>query len=154
MSMPFGIIFAIFLIVVFVVIAFIAVGYFLDIGRSSGVGMFYAEFQDAVDESMGGQFSEAVFEIDLPDGVKQVCIANLSDTITNPGPAYEAIRNYDVYAANTFLVPPEYAEGMEWKLIEHIDVEKITFEENPYCVNVEAGLTIKKGFYDKLVIVA
>ena len=96
MSMPFGIIFSIFLIVVFVVIAFIAVGYFLDIGRSSGVGMFYREFQDAVDEAMGGQFSEAVFAIDLPDGVKQVCIANLSEPITNTGPAYEAIRNYDV----------------------------------------------------------
>jgi hypothetical protein len=152
MSMPFGIIFAIFLIVVFVVIAFIAVGYFLDIGRSSGVGMFYREFQDAVDEAMGGQFSEAKFEIDLPDGVRQVCIANLSEPITNPGPAYDAIRNYDVYVANTFLVPPEYAEGMEWKLIEHVDVEKTTIEDNPYCVDVEAGFEIKKGFYDKLVI--
>ena len=152
MSMPFGIIFAIFLIVVFVVIAFIAVGYFLDIGRTSGVGMFYREFQDAVDEAMGGQSSEFDFAIDLPDGVKQVCIGNLSEPITNPGPAYEAIKNYDVYIANTFLVPPEYSESMEWKLIDHIDVEKITSEKNPYCVSVEDGFTIKKGFYGKLVI--
>ena len=50
-------------------------------------------------------------------------------------------------------MPPEYAEDMEWKLIEHIDVEKITAEKNPYCVDVEAGFNIKKGFYDKLVIV-
>ena len=153
MGMPFGIIFAIFLIVVFVVIAFIAVSYFLDIGRSSGVGMFYREFQDAVDEAMSGQFSEAVFEIDLPDGVRQVCVANLSNVISNPGPAYDAIRNYDVYVANVFLVPPEYAEGMEWKLIESLDVEKITAEKNPYCVDVEDGFVIKKGFYDKLVVV-
>ena len=154
MSLPFGIIFAIFLIVVFVVIAFIAIGYFLDIGRSSNVGMFYREFQDAVDDAMGGQFSEAVFEIDLPDGVKLVCFANLSQPITDSeSPEYKAIENYEVYDANTFLVPPEYAEGMEWKLIEHIDIEKITHEDNPYCVNVEDGLNVKKDFYDKLVIV-
>jgi len=153
MGMPFGIIFAIFLIVVFVVIAFIAVGYFLDIGRSSSVGLFYREFQEAVDDAVRGQFEESSFEIDLPSGIDSVCFANLSAEITNPGAEYEAIRNYDVYVANVFLVPPEYAESMEWKLIDRINVSRITENENPYCVDVENGLVIKKGFYDKLVFV-
>ena len=151
MGMPFGIIFAIFLIVVFVVIAFIAVGYFLDIGKSASVGMFYDEFQDAVNDAMSGQFEESSFEIDLPSGIDSVCFANLSAEITNPGVEYEAIRDYDVYDANVFLVPPEYAQNMQWKLIDRINVSRITAVRNPYCVRVGDGLTIKKGFYDKKV---
>lgn len=151
MGMPFGMIFAIFLIVVFVVIAFIAVGYFLDIGRGSSIGMFYREFQEAVDDAMRGQFEESFFEIDLPSGIDSVCFANLSGEITNRGVEYEAIRNYDVYDANVFLVPPEYAENMQWKLIDRINVSRITAERNPYCVDVGDGFVIKKGFYDKEV---
>ena len=153
MGMPFGIIFAIFLIVVFVVIAFIAVGYFLDIGKSSSVGMFYREFQEAVDDAVRGQFEESFFRIDFPSGIEKVCFANLSAEITNSGFEYDAIRNYDVYVANVFLVPPEYAQGMQWKLIDRINVSKITKNSNPYCVDVDDGFVIKKGFYDKLVFV-
>jgi len=151
MGLPFGVIFAIFLIVVFVVIAFIAVGYFLDIGRSSSVGMFYRDFQDAVDDAMMGQFEESLFEIDLPSDIESVCFANLSVEITNIGVEYEAIRNYDVYDANVFLVPPEYAQNMQWNLIDGLNVSKVTIEENPYCVDVDDGFIVKKGFYDKLV---
>ena len=154
MGMPFGMIFAIFLIVVFVVIAFIAVKGFLDIGDAARVGMFYDDFQGAVSEALSGQSSEFDFDVDLPSGIEMVCFGNLSNVITNPGVEYDAIRNYDVYEANVFLVPPEFAENMQWKLIEHIDVGKITENFNPYCVGVEKGLRIKKGFYDKLVFVS
>jgi hypothetical protein len=151
MGLPFGMIFAIILMIVFVVIAFIAVKSFLDIGKSSGVGMFYRELQDAVDDARRGQSSEAGFDIDLPSGIESVCFANLSAEVTNPGAEYDAIKNYDVYDANTFLVPPEFSQNMQWKLINGINVTRITSVENPYCVDVDDGLVIKKGFYDKLV---
>ena len=151
MGLPFGMIFAIFLIIVFVVIAFIAVRGFLDIGQSSGVGMFYRELQDAVDGALREQSGEASFKIDLPSGIKVVCFANLTATITNTGKEYELIKDYEVYDANTFLVPPEYAQDMQWKLIEGIDIVKITRKSNPYCVDVEDGLKINKEFYGKLV---
>jgi len=153
MGMPFGMIFAIFLIVVFVVIAFIAVGFFLDIGKSSGVGMFYKELQEAVDDARSGQSGEFDFKIDLPSGINEVCFGNLSAEITNLNPKYKEILNYDIYNANTFLIPPEKAQNMQWKLIKYIDVVKITADKNPYCVPVEKGLRIKKGFYDKLVLI-
>ena len=38
MSLPFGMIFAIFMIIVFVVIAFVAVRGFLDVGKTAEVG--------------------------------------------------------------------------------------------------------------------
>ena len=153
MGMPFGMIFAIFLIVVFVVIAFIAVGFFLDIGKSSGVGLFYDELQKAVDDAWSEQSGEFNFKIDLPDAIDEVCFGNLSGLITNNDPKYKEILNYDVYDANTFLIPPSEAQNMQWKLIKHIDIAKITTMENPYCVPVDRGFRIEKGFYDKLVVI-
>ena len=55
MSMPFGMIFAIFLIIVFVVFAFMAVGGFLDIGKSADVGMFYDELQEEIVKALSSQ---------------------------------------------------------------------------------------------------
>ena len=153
MGMPFGMIFSIILIVVFVVIAFIAVGSFLDIGRSAAVGLFYTELQDAVDNSWRGQSSETTFKINLPSEIKTICFSNLSSDMTGEQEYYDQIKNYDVYEANTFLIPPENAQQMQWKLIKHLDIEKITVEENPYCVSTSQNLKLKKGFYDKLVLI-
>ncbi len=148
-GMSFGMIFAIFLIVVFVTIAFIAVSYFLDLGKGVSVGMFYDELQDAVNDAVEGQESSSNFNIDLPKGIESVCFANLSAGITNPGAEYEAIKNYEIYDANVFLIPPEKAQNMQWTFIERINIEKITMNENPYCVDVKDGLKIKKEFYDR-----
>jgi len=153
MGMPFGMMFAIFLIVVFIVIAFIAIGGFLDIGTSASVGMFYEDLQEAVDGAWSEQSAEFDFDIDLPSGIEEVCFGNLSNLITNRDTKYKEILNYDVYDANVFLVPPEKAEDLQWKLIRHLDIAKITATKNPYCVSVRKGLRIKKGFYDRLVMI-
>lgn len=153
MGMPFGMIFAIFLIVVFVVIAFIAVKAVIDTGDSASVGLFYDDLQGAVNDAVRGQESDSSFTVNLPGDIEKVCFADLKASITNPGSDYDAIRNYDVYDANTFLVPPEYAQGMQWKLIDRINVTRITAVKNPYCVEVDVGLKIRKGFYDRLVFI-
>lgn len=152
-GLSFGVIFSIILIVVFVVFAFIGIKSFLDIGDTSSVGLFYQDLQKSVNDARSGQYSESNFKISLPSGIKEICFANLSGTITNPGEEYDAIKGFDIYDANVFLIPPQKAKGMEWKLINYINISKITRTENPYCVDVGAGLKIKKDFYDKWVVV-
>ena len=151
MGLPFGMIFALFLIVIFIVVAFVGIKSFLSFGRTSSVGLFYQELQDAVDDAWRGQSSSSHFDIDLPSKIDRICFANLSAMVTNKGEDYEFIKDFYVYEANVFLIPPGKGEGMEWKLINHLDISKIIESKNPYCVNVEEGLTIKKDFYDKLV---
>ncbi len=153
MGMPFGMIFAIFLIVVFIVIAFIAVKGFLNIGTCAGIGLFYDELQGAVNEAWSGQSGEFDFDVNLPSGITEVCFGNLSLGMSNPDPKYDSLEIYDIQDANIFLFPPEKACDMPWKLIEHIDVAKITVSSNPYCVPSDGKLRIKKGFYDKLVVI-
>lgn len=150
-GMSFGMIFAIFLIIVFVAIAFIAIKSFLDLGGSAEVGLFYDDLQGAVDNALRSQESDRSFSISLPSGIEKICFANLSASITNPGPDYDEIRDYVVYDANTFLIPPEKAQGMQWKNIDRLNITNITGEFNPYCVEVDVGLKIKKDFYDRLI---
>jgi len=154
MGLPFGVIFAIFLIVVFVVIAFIAVWHFLDIGRCAQVGNFYENFQGEINDAWQSQSSEFDLEIVLPSGINKICFANLSADITN-SEDYEQIKNFEFYKANTFLVPPEKTCDIPYQLIKHINITEITKNENPYCVSVEEDgvLEIKKDFYDKDVVV-
>ena len=152
-GMGFGMIFAIFLIVCFVVFAFIAVNHFFDLGNSASVGLFYDELQEAVDNAGRSQESSREFKINLPSGITHVCFANLSSDITRPGEVYDQIKNYDVYDANVFLIPPEKSQNMQWKLIDRLNISKITEKSNPNCFLVEEGFLVKKGFYDRLVYV-
>ena len=152
MGMPFGIIFSVFLIVVFIVVAFIAVRYFLDIGDTSKIGMFYRDFQSAVDEAVKTQSSDSVFKVNLPSGIKKVCFGNLSAKITSADD-YDELRDYEIYNANTFLLPTTSAGDLARKLINHLNITKITSVKNPYCIPVSQGIKIKKDFYDRSVVV-
>lgn len=154
LGMPFEIIFAIFLIIVFIVIAFIAISGFLDIGKTASVGTFYEDMQKAVDTAWASQSGESTFEIDLPSGITRVCFANLTAVIKGSyQEQYQMIKNYEVYNANTFLVPPQFAEKLEWKMINHLDIVNITKLQNPNCFLADGDLKIKKDFYGKYVMI-
>jgi len=156
MGMPFGIIFAIFMIIIFIVIAFIAVRHFLDIGSCSSVGLFYDELQKKVDDVWASQESDKEFGINLPSGVMKVCFGNLTAEITQTAGVledYDEISIHKYQEANVFLIPGGEACEMQFHTIKHINISKITETRNPYCVDVSRGLVLRKGFYDKYVVV-
>lgn len=153
-GMSFGMIFAIFLIVVFVVIAFVAINHFLDIGKTSEVGQFYNDLQSAVDNAWNGQSSESNFKIKLPSGIDYVCFANLTKNQRGPFDSeYDELEIYDISEKNVFIVPPTGANGLEKYLVKHIDLERIISDKNPNCFEPGNNLRISKGFYDKLVMI-
>ena len=155
-GLPFSVIFSIFLIVVFIVVAFIAVKHFLDIGECAGVGQFYDNFQGKVDEAwVSQQFSESEYKIDTASGIKKVCFANLSAQISDEeSPEYLEIKDFEFYEVNTFVIPSQKSEGLPYKNIKNIDINRITETRNPYCVDVSRGLRIQKGIYDKFVLIS
>ena len=152
-GLPFGLIFSIFLIVIFIIAAFWAVNHFLDIGQCSRVGLFYDGLQNKIDDAWSSQSSEFSFEVDV-DGIEKVCFGDLSLEITNPED-YALIERYYLEEANVFLVPPEKACNIPFNNIKHINITEITKERNPYCIDLTQRneIIIKKGFYDKLVLV-
>lgn len=152
-SMPFGVIFSIFLIVVFVVVALTVGKNFISIGKCSSVGLFYEDLQAQVDNLWQDQAGETRFSIDLPNGIKKICFADFTQPITNQGEDYKQIELYDTEDANLFMVPPEEACNFPYKSIKHINISKITQDENPYCIYVDAELKLSKGFYDRSVLI-
>ena len=144
MSMPFSVIFSFFLIIVFIIVAFIAAKSFLDFGSCSSVGLFYDDLQSKIDEAWHSYKSDFEFEIVLPSGVEKVCFANLSEKITGTKADYELIKDYDVYDANVFLVPSGATCDLPYKNIQHINISLITQAKNPYCVEVSKKLRIQK----------
>lgn len=155
MGLPFGLIFSIILIVVFIVFAFIAVKHFLSIGDCTSVGQFYTDFQKKINEAWTSQISSFEYKIDLPSGVKKICFANLSESVkgANAKEDYDEIERFSVYEANTFIVPVGKACDMPYKLINHINLEEITKTRNPYCISVSQKVQIKKDIYDKFVLI-
>lgn len=152
MGLPFGIIFSIILIVVFIVIAIIAITHFLDLGKCSGVGQFYDNFQKKINEAWTSQEYDDVFKTNIPSAITRICFANLTAPITAQAD-YEKIQYYENYGANTFLVPGEEACDMAFRTMEHLNIEEITKTRNPYCIDLSRDIKIKKGFFDKLVTI-
>lgn len=153
-EMSFGMIFSMFLIAIFVVVAFIAIKSFLNIGKTADVGLFYEDLQNAIDNIWKGQAGEVSFKIELPEKITRICFANLSaNNINSALPEYREIESYEFYNHNTFLLPISEAEGFEHKEIRNINITKITKTRNPYCVDSTGTLKIKKDFYDKLVVI-
>ncbi len=153
MGLPFGLIFSIFLIVIFIAVAFMAGKSFLDISTCSKVGLFYEDFEREVDLVWKGGKVEKEIEIGLPSGIKKICFGNLSEgiSITNDGEEYENLYHLGYYKANIFLYPQQKACDMPYKYFKHLDIANITSEQNPYCIEANAPIKISKGIYDKLV---
>lgn len=158
MHLPFGMIFAIILIAVFLVVAVIAIRYFLNWQKCGQVGLFYEDLQQEVDNVWESQSTKGqVFSAPLPNGIEYVCFADLSreasvdDKIHRE--IYNDLKKNVIYGHNIFLWPKKRACEMASREIKHIDVEEIISEKNPYCVknNGKVRFKLEKGFYDDLV---
>lgn len=152
--MSFGWIFALILIIVFIITAIYGIKYFMNIGTCSRVGLFYDNLQQKVDEAYQSSSSDFEMEVDLP-GITQICFSNLSEEITGSMTAYEELNLYEFYDANTFLLPSKKACSMPYKTIKHINISKITALKNPLCIDVSGGGTIRiiKDYYDRGVTI-
>jgi len=151
MDLPFGLIFSIILIVVFIVVAFIAIRYFLNLGKCSQVGLFYQDFENKINTAWKSTSTSDLFKVSLPSGIDKVCFANMSARITNTQDG-SLIRSYSP-DSNLFLIPMSATCEMPQKIIAHLNIAEITKTKNPYCISSKSDIKIKKGIYDKFVLV-
>lgn len=155
-GMPFSTIFSIFLIAVFIVVAFFAIRYFLDIKKCSEIGLFKEDFQKEIENAWQSQSSSKTFTSTLPSGIEHICFANLAEPATGnskENEIYQELRKNADYTANLFFYPQVKA------CIPSVNINYVNITElsNPYCFPVERGgveIKIEKGFYDSLVKVS
>ena len=161
LGLSFGVIFSIILIIFFIVTAIMVIKSFLNTRDCSQEGMFVDRLKTNVQDTWNSGHTSQNFPGVLPSGIKYVCFMDLS---RSPEGDYEDI-GYDLSIydkrdpsrnSNTFFYPSKETCIKE-KIIPHIDVDKITETDNPYCVPVRKGkvtLVIEKTSGSGLVTVS
>jgi len=154
-GMSYGMLFSIFLIAVFLFVAFFAIKYFLDIKKQVEVGFFVDEFQDEVTNIWNSQMGEGVWKGEISSVVEYVCFTDLVKTRTG-GRYKDFVENFERYGDldnNLFFYPGEKVDVASVK-IEHINIDDIIMNDNPYCFKVEnrkVEIPLSKDFDDALV---
>ena len=147
LELSFGMIFSIFLIIVFLGFAFYVITNFIDFGTNAKIGAFVNDFQNGVDKAWKGFQSSEEEIYNLPDKIEKVCLIDLNSEPKIEEELYEEFEFIaDSFESNLFFYPYKNLELTQAK-INHIDLEKITEKENPYCFGVSDGevkIIIKK----------
>jgi hypothetical protein len=136
MNLSFGMIFSIILIIVFLVFGFYAIKKIIEFQQSVQIEQFIDNFQNDIDTMWKSPQGSKSVTYSLPSKINSICFIN-DDAI------FEKLR---ITSKN--VIPGEK--------INHIDVEKITEKENPFCIENNEGkiqMVISKSFGETLVTI-
>ena len=157
MELSFGMIFSIILIVVFLAFAFYVILKFLNLGDSATIGNFIDSFESDIDKAWKSSQSSQKVSYNLPKKIKLICFVDYSKQKKGPKKDIYQELNQGFYGdENMFFYPVGSAEGMDSKLIKHIDIANITLNENPFCIDNVKGtvlMTIKKNYEEASVTI-
>lgn len=134
MEISFGMIFSIILVIFFLAAGFYGISKFIEMQQTVQIEKFSSDFKEDVDimwKKLQGSETKTYV---LPKKIISVCFRN--DEFTN------------LEFVSEKIIPGEY--------VEHLNIEKITKEENPFCVkNVEGkiSLILSKEYGETLVTV-
>ncbi len=131
MKLSFGMIFSIFLIIIFIAFAFYAIKKVVAVQKDVQIKQFMTRLQSNVDTAWRATDSNKVEEYILPTKIKAVCFRNQEE--------------------NLFFISSSPIPGGK---IKHINIEKMTAEKDPFCINTSEGrisLQLKKTYGENLV---
>ena len=158
MKLSFGMIFSIILIIIFISFAFYAIQKFIGIQKSIQVGQFMDNLQDDVDNIWKG--SGSISKSDgyiLPKKIEYACFVDYSsDEKGTNREFYQKLKQVYFGDENLIFYPVGSGDGLDSKEIKHIDIARITQDENPFCIeNVDGKirLTIERDYKDELVVI-
>jgi uncharacterized protein (UPF0333 family) len=156
LQLSFGMIVSIILIIFFLVFGFYGIKAFLRFQDSAKAGNFIKELQADVDTVWKSSQSSQTNEYFIPGKYTKVCFVDFSiQAKGKDSPIYVELRKVKAGSENMVFYPVKNT-GLDSALIKNINLEKITSEDNPYCINSKDGkikLKISKDFTDKAVLI-
>jgi len=135
MKLSFGMIFSIFLIIIFIAFAFYAIKKLLVMQQNIQIESFINDLQNDVKTAWKSSKTGDEFSYSLPNKIKSVCFED------------------DEFDNLVFRPPSEKVSGAT---IEHLDISKITIDEDVYCILNTDGkvkLIISKDYGEDLVTI-
>jgi len=149
-SISFGMIFSIILIIAIIGVAFYAITYFLNLSKCTEIALFYQGFQEEVDEAWASEITRETFVGKLPGGIEAVCFYDRDAESIGSGEEYDALKDYFITQGNMFLYPPENACEQVSRKALHIDLSGSGW----HCFQVrnnKVDIPLEKGSFDALV---
>jgi hypothetical protein len=142
MEMSFGMIFSIFLIIIFLAAAFFAIQKFLDLQNNLKNKQFIDEFQKDLDRIWRSSQSSQEVEYSVSSKVGSVCLIS-------EGLASEKKENLIIKEKDQIIV-------LERKKLEHLDLEKSLGTSDRLCFeikNSKVSMILKKNYGELSVTV-
>jgi hypothetical protein len=160
MTISFGMIFSIILIIIFISFAFFAIKKFLTLGDTAQIAKFANSLKTDIDKAWKGTQSSQEKEYSLPSKIKFVCFADYANYPGGGNGIYESyyseLKQLHQEFENIFFYPIGSSEGLNSKEIKHLDIEKMTAKNNPYCIENQKGkikIVIEKKYGEALVTI-
>lgn len=155
MQISFGMIVSVILIVVFLSVTFYAIGKFLELQKTVQIGKFVENLQFDIDKTWKSSQGSQEFSYNLPSRIQKVCLVDFDKSGTGKdNEIYFDLKKSFYGSENLVFYPIGSGEGLDSTIIEHIDLDKITEFQNPFCVenkNGKVNFTISMEFGDNLV---
>lgn len=156
MQISFGMIFSIILIIFFLAFAFFGIRTFLGIQDSGKTAKFLNDLQSDVEKVWKSSQASQVKEYSLPGERSYVCFADFDAPARGSRASfYDELKRAHYGRENMVFYPVEF-EGTESAEIKYIDLDTITENENPFCIeNVDGKVRLRltKNFSDSLVTI-
>ena len=157
MKMSFGMIFSIILIIAFLGFAFYAIKFLIDIQKTAQLGQFIDNLQEDVNGVWKSTQSSKKESYNLPGGIDYICFVDANARIRGQyRDFYDDFEMFYSEEKNMFFYPMNKAGELDAMEIKHINIEKTTSSQNPYCIEKQDGkieMILKKEFGENLVII-
>jgi len=159
MKLSFGMIFSIILIIIFLGFTFFAIKTLLGMNDAVAVGKFYDSLQTDTDRAWQASQGSQEETYKLPSKIKKVCFADYINSDVGSGEnidLYKELRLAHHINENVIFFPLGSGGGMNSMYIEHIDIIKMTQDNNPICFDNLKGkvtLNIEKEYGSELAII-
>ena len=156
MQISFGMIFSIILIIVFLGFAFYAIKTFLGFQNEAKAAKMIDDLKAEVTETWESSVSSQKQEYLVPSSADFVCFVDFnSDAVGENSALFSELERTNTGNENFAFYPVEFT-GFESAVIEHIDIEKTTAEENPLCIKASNGkvsFILKKDYGEALITI-
>ncbi|MEA3329422.1 MAG: hypothetical protein U9Q06_01640 [Nanoarchaeota archaeon] len=136
-KLSFSMIFSIFLMMVFLFVAFYAINMFVGVTNKIDPSMFINNLKDEINNAWRSSGSEEVIELNLKNQkVTHICFFNWDADFNGPyDEQYEEIENSG--DGGTFYFYPRRGVEPNSAKINHINLNE--FDSNPYCIEKQDG---------------
>lgn len=143
MQISFSMIVSVILIIAFLGAAFYAIAKFLDLQKDVQVGQFVSNLQFDIDKIWKSSQGSQEKTYNLPSKIEKVCFVDFKSPEKGENSViFSKLQKVFFGNENLVFYPVGSGKGIDSIEITHIDIEKITEKENPFCVDSDGKIKI------------